>query len=113
MRRRFIRFNALNGLLLTLVVWCQTGCAPLPPSDARFTEKTSQDFATATSFVAPVLSWPEQHWWVSYQDDQLNQLMRETLAGSPDLAIAQARVQRAQAMAEVAGAQLLPQVSAK
>jgi NodT family efflux transporter outer membrane factor (OMF) lipoprotein len=38
--------------------------------------------------------------------------MRETLAGSPDLAIAQARVQRAQAMAEVAGAPLLPQLSA-
>ena len=49
---------------------------------------------------------------MSYQDDQLNQLMRETLAGSPDLAIAQARVQRAQAMAEVAGSPLLPQVSA-
>jgi outer membrane protein TolC len=49
---------------------------------------------------------------VSYQDEQLNQLMRETLAGSPDLAIAQARVQRAQAMAEVAGAPLLPQLSA-
>ena len=97
---------------MTLVVWCQTGCAPLPPADVRFTEKTSQDFATATSFVAPPLSWPEQQWWVSYQDEQLNQLMRETLAGSPDLAIAQARVQRAQAMAEVAGAPLLPQLSA-
>jgi NodT family efflux transporter outer membrane factor (OMF) lipoprotein len=102
----------LGGLLLTLVVWCQTGCAPLPPADVRFTEKTSQDFATATSFVAPPLSWPEQQWWLTYQDEQLNQLMRETLAGSPDLAIAQARVQRAQAMAEVAGAPLLPQLSA-
>jgi len=111
-RLRFFRLNALGGLLLTLVVWCQTGCAPLPPADTRFTEKTSQDFATATSFVAPPLSWPEQQWWLSYQDEQLNQLMRETLAGSPDLAIAQARVQRAQAMAEVAGAPLLPQVSA-
>jgi hypothetical protein len=49
---------------------------------------------------------------LSYQDEQLNQLMREALAGSPDLAIAQARVQRARATAEVAGAPLLPQISA-
>jgi NodT family efflux transporter outer membrane factor (OMF) lipoprotein len=98
--------------LLTVVVWFQTGCAPLPPADTRFTEKTSQDFATATSFIAPPLAWPEQQWWVSYQDEQLNQLMRETLAGSPELAIAQARVQRAQAMTEVAGAPMLPQFSA-
>ena len=38
--------------------------------------------------------------------------MLEALGGSPDLAIAQARVLRAQAVAEVAGAPLLPQVSA-
>lgn len=110
-RQRFFRFNAFSGLLLALVVWCQTGCAPLPPTDARFTEKTSQDFATATSFVAPPLTWPDQQWWVSYQDEQLNHLMREALADSPDLAIAQARVQRARAIAEVAGAPLLPQIS--
>ena len=112
MRQRFFRFNAFGGLLLALVVWCQTGCAPLPPTDARFTEKTSQDFATATSFVALQLSWPDQQWWVSYQDEQLTQLMLEALAGSPDLAIAQARVERARASAEVAGAPLLPQISA-
>ena len=111
-RQRFFRFNALGGLLLALVVWCQTGCAPLPPADARFTEKTSQDFATTTSFVAPSLSWPDQQWWVSYQDQQLNQLMFEALAGSPDLAIAQARVERARASTQVAGAPLLPQISA-
>ena len=67
-RQRFFRFNALGGLMLMVVVWCQTGCAPLVPADARFVEKTSQDFATASSFVAPALAWPDDLWWVSYQD---------------------------------------------
>jgi len=111
-RQRFFRFNALGGLLLVVAVWCQTGCAPLPPADARFSEKTSRDFLTTTAFAAAPLPWPDEKWWLSYQDEQLNQLMREALAGSPDLAIAQARVQRARATAEVAGAPLLPQISA-
>jgi len=84
----------------------------LPPADARFSEKTSRDFLTTTAFAAAPLPWPDEKWWLSYQDEQLNQLMREALAGSPDLAIAQARVQRARATAEVAGAPLLPQISA-
>ena len=112
MRQRFIRFRALGAPLLVVAVWCQTGCAPLPPADARFTEKTSQDLAATTAFAAPSLPWPDEKWWTSYQDEQLNQLMQEALMGSPDLAIAQARVQRAQAMTEVAGAPLLPQISA-
>ena len=112
MRQRFFRFDAFGGVLIALVVGCQTGCAPLPPADARFTEKTSQDFAATASFAAPSISWPADQWWLGYQDEQLNQLLREALADSPDLAIAQARVLRAQALAEVAGAPLLPQVSA-
>jgi NodT family efflux transporter outer membrane factor (OMF) lipoprotein len=111
-RQRFIRFRALGAPLLVVAVWSQTGCAPLPPTDARFTEKTSQDLAATTAFAAPSLPWPDEKWWASFQDEQLNQLMQEALTGSPDLAIAQARVQRAQAMTEVAGAPLLPQISA-
>lgn len=110
-RQRFFRFKPIGSLLLALMVWCQTGCAPLPLADVRLTEKSSQDFVSTTSFVAPRLSWPDEQWWLNFQDDQLNQLMREALTDSPDLAIAQARVQRARASAEVAGAPLLPQVS--
>ena len=113
-RQRSFRFSGLfQYLMLAVLVWWLAGCAPLPVSDARFTEKTSQDFATTTSFTAAQNPWPTEQWWLGYRDTQLNQLMAEALKDSPDLAIAQARVQRAQAVAEVAGAPLLPQLSAQ
>jgi len=54
--------------------------------------------------------WPEESWWQGYGDDQLSQLISEALASSPSLDEAAARVRRAEAMAQQAGAQLLPSV---
>ena len=104
--------HAFYALLLTPLVLALQGCAPLPPIDERFVEKNNQNFATEVSFALPQTPWPSDHWWVGFQDKQLNRLIEEALLNSPDLAIAQARLQRAQAGAEVAGAPLLPQVSA-
>jgi NodT family efflux transporter outer membrane factor (OMF) lipoprotein len=111
-RQSFFRFNALHNLLLMSAICGLFGCAPLPPADPQFTEKGSGDLSAAVSFNAPAISWPNSQWWLVYQDDQLAQLEREALAASPDLAMAQARVQRAEAAVEVAGAPLLPQASA-
>ena len=110
-RQRFIRFGVVKLLVLAIVMGSLSACAPLPPEDARFVEKTSQDFATSSAFTARVTLWPDENWWSTYRDEQFNQLMREALKNSPDLALAQARVQRAQALTEVAGAPLLPQVT--
>lgn len=50
-------------------------------------------------------------WWHDFQSDELNQLVAESLANSPTLAIAVARVQQAQALAVMAGASRKPQVN--
>jgi NodT family efflux transporter outer membrane factor (OMF) lipoprotein len=53
-------------------------------------------------------AWPAQRWWSGYADPQLDALIDEALAGSPSLAIAQARLRAAQGQATVAGAARLP-----
>lgn len=46
-------------------------------------------------------AWPQETWWTSYGDKQLNQLIEHALAQSPNLANAQARIARAQAAAGI------------
>ncbi len=52
-----------------------------------------------------------QSWWNYYQDAQLNQLMEEGLTQAPSLTIAQARLLKAEALAEQMGAIRLPEVN--
>jgi NodT family efflux transporter outer membrane factor (OMF) lipoprotein len=71
----------------------------LPPKAAEHAKPLeAQNTGLTGSEVLPV---PEA-WWQSFQDPQLDQLIRQGLAGSPSLAQAQARV--AQALAETQGA---------
>lgn len=52
--------------------------------------------------------WPRDRWWTAYGDAGLNALVDEALAGSPTVAMAQARIRQARGAAEAAGAALLP-----
>jgi outer membrane protein, multidrug efflux system len=47
-------------------------------------------------------------WWLDFRSEELNTLIEQALAGSPDLAIAVERVRRAEAQARIAGASLFP-----
>jgi len=55
-------------------------------------------------------AWPGQNWWVDYGDPQLAALIEEARAASPDVAAATARLRQADALAQQAGAALLPSV---
>lgn len=50
-------------------------------------------------------------WWRGFGDAQLDRLVDQALADNPNLRVAQARLARARAASEVAGAALLPQVN--
>ena len=52
-------------------------------------------------------------WWQDFGDAQLNQLVADALASSPNLKLAQARLARAQAVSEVTGAIGQPQLNAQ
>jgi len=89
-----------------------SACASLPaPTPARVA-KAPQSYATAQALAAPGAEWPGDAWWTAYGDAQLNTLMAEALAGSPDLAAAQARVRKADAVAQTARSRTLPTISA-
>lgn len=55
---------------------------------------------------------PIERWWTALEDPDLSYLIEAALAGSPDLAAAEARVQQARALARVAGASFYPSLSA-
>ena len=62
---------------------------------------------------APSGEWPAPDWWKRYGDPQLDALVGEALAGSPNMRLAQARLDQARAQAQVAGASLKPQLNAE
>jgi NodT family efflux transporter outer membrane factor (OMF) lipoprotein len=55
---------------------------------------------------------PASGWWRAYGDAQLDALVEQALASSPTLAVAQARLARAQAASEAVGAAEQPAVNA-
>lgn len=90
------------------------GCATPPDLGARKELVGAAQFETTRSFAdATSKAWPADMWWSSYGDSQLTRLIDEALLESPSLAGALARVQRARALAQQAGAPLLPSITAK
>src|SRR5690348_12164935 len=79
-------------------------CVATPNLGPKPELATLQGFQTSHSFTAPVVDWPSDRWWEGYRDAQLTALIDEALAGSPTLAVAAARVHRAQGQAQQAGA---------
>jgi NodT family efflux transporter outer membrane factor (OMF) lipoprotein len=99
--------HALALILATALA----GCAHVPELGARPQAKAAASYAAQQSFQAPKADWPGERWWSVYGDAQLDRIVDEALATSPTLAQAQARVRRADAQVEQAGAARRPQVS--
>jgi len=95
-------------------------CAQLPDMPQKPAAKDIGRYETAQSLGAgagkqagTASAWPTDQWWLRYNDSQLNSLIAEALKDEPTLAAAQARLHNAEASAQVAGAALLPDVSAQ
>ena len=85
-------------------------CAPTAGHLAA--PKPVSELAADRSLAAPAAPWPGNDWWTAYGDPQLDALIAEAQAGSPTIAAAEARVRQANALAQQAGAALLPTVTA-
>ena len=57
--------------------------------------------------------WPRTDWWRSFNDPQLDALIVESIAGSPSVKVAEARVRKAMALADAADAVSAPLVSGR
>lgn len=87
-------------------------CATLPGLGPAPQPRSPASLASARSFAAPAADWPGDGWWRAYGDAQLDRLVEEALAGSPDLAAAKARLDKANALVGQARASLLPSLTA-
>ena len=100
-----------RAALLSLMLFT-SACASVPNLGPKPMPHAAGDYASSKSLAGNATQWPGDGWWKSYGDAQLDQLIGEGLAGSPDLAAAAARVRTAQGLAQAAGAKLLPSIDA-
>ncbi|WP_241557210.1 efflux transporter outer membrane subunit [Croceibacterium ferulae] len=86
-----------------------SACATVPDLHPAPQVAPAQAYAANQTLANAADSpWPDLDWWRSYGDPQLDALIAEGLAGSPDLAAATARVRQAEGYAQQAGAARLP-----
>lgn len=104
--------RAKGTVLVLALAFGLGGCAQMPDLDRLTGLKLAPDYQTSASLAAPLSAWPTESWWQVYRDAQLDALIDEALRDAPDMAVASARLRRAEAFSQVAGAALKPQVSA-
>ena len=97
----------------TAVLGLLAGCATVPDVGPKPFPAAAESLDSRVTFAGAVGQWPAEGWWEGFGDAQLDTLIAEGLKGSPDVAIAAARVRAADAMAQQAGAALLPRVGAE
>ena len=89
-----------------------TACAAVPDLGPKPIVAAASDYESTRSLAARQSDWPADGWWKKYHDPQLDRLIGEGIAGSPDLASAAARFRTAQGLAQQAGSALLPSLDA-
>jgi len=106
LRPTLLKLSALATVLLL------AACAAMPDREKAPAMKPIQDYSTQRMFAGANGAWPADSWWTAYHDRQLDTLMMEGLAGSPNIAVAHARLRKAQSFVYVARSADQPQLSA-
>mgnify|MGYP003747203671 CR=1 FL=1 len=101
----------LRSLLLASACAALTACATLPSIKAPAPPKDAASLASQNALGSGTAAFPQDNWWTAYADPALDALIAEALAGSPDMTLAAARIRSADAIAEQAGAALVPSLS--
>ena len=99
-----------SALLVLAFAPALAGCVPDLGPAAK--PRAASDLASVQTLPDQSGSWPGDGWWRTYGDPQLDSLVDEGLKGSPDIAQAQARIARAEGLAEAAGAASGPTLDA-
>ena len=109
--QRSLRRSAM--LLAAASALALSACASLPRTGPAPQLRAASDYAAARSLAAPERPWPTASWWTAYGDPELDSLIEEGLKGAPDLAAAQARLEKAEAYRAGAEAKTLPTLTAQ
>lgn len=79
---------------------------------ARLLDSSGMELGAAVTALESDAGWPSSDWWRHWDDPQLDALIQQALVGQPDLRVARARLDLAQAQTRIAGAAFLPQLDA-
>ena len=107
--------RATHGLLAAasaVVTLAVSACAPNLGPRPQPLSTVQLESKLSLVPIAAETAWPADRWWQSYGDPQLDALVDEALAHSPDVAAAAARIRQARGVARQAGAASLPQIGA-
>jgi outer membrane protein TolC len=109
MSTRIFRTTVLAGAI-ALAAGCASDGGLKPQAHLQDANQLQAGATMARMEVSPA-AWPARDWWRRYSDAQLDRIVDEALAASPNMRAAEARVRQAAAVAEITGAALSPQVT--
>lgn len=98
-RRRLVRTLSASAVALLL-----GACAGFQDITASAGKTPDISIAIPGNIDAVPGAWPRNDWWTTFGDPQLNRLVGDALANSPNLATAQARISRANAAVTLSNA---------
>jgi len=107
-----LRDTWLRRAPILLPLLLSTACASIPNLGAKPEMRSASEYAATASLTPSGAAWPDRGWWLRYNDPQLNRLIDEGIAGSPDMEAAAARFRTAQGIAQQAGGALSPSIDA-
>ncbi|HFZ8851783.1 TPA: multidrug resistance outer membrane protein MdtQ [Salmonella enterica subsp. houtenae serovar 1,40:z4,z23:-] len=104
-RNSFLAATASLPLFILLA-----GCAPMHDTRQSLTQQTPSSHIDSSLPTALKNGWPDSQWWKAYHDAQLDALIDNAIQHSPDMQVADQRIQLAEAQAKAVEAQDGPQL---
>lgn len=90
--------RAVSVLAAVLAATLMAGCASFSDLGERAQPKSIDRYQSQQSLAASAVqaAWPSDQWWRVYGDAQLNALIDEALQSAPSMAVAKARLMKAE-----------------
>ncbi|WP_202301739.1 efflux transporter outer membrane subunit [Dryocola clanedunensis] len=85
------KYKPLSVLLCMLL----TSCALMNNDDTPLKQIQGSDVVLPADLQLTNASWPQEQWWKTYRDPQLDALIDRAIKNSPSMALAHAKVQQA------------------
>lgn len=99
---------------IALACLALSACASVPDTGVRPALQTADTMAASQTLAARGANlWPPDQWWQRAGDPQLTALIEEGLANAPQVALAVARIRRAEAEAQRIDAARMPVIGAE
>ncbi len=104
-----LQFTIVAVLMAILFAGCRTKS---PPSHAEIQQQALPNIILTNAWKAGgITNAIQDNWLATFNDEQLNSLVREALTNNPDLRVSAARVEQAEQYVELAKAALRPQLN--